>query len=134
MLRYICQNPVKAGLCSSPVDYPRLGCSGITGRMPYLDSIQHLTDLSDLELMAFISNECDQEHQEDTGAKRLTDQEAIRRICESCGCSNVQEIEVMDVPLRASAVRAAIEAGVSIRQLSRLTAISKAVIERICRG
>ena len=37
------------------------------------------------------------------------------------------------MPIRDSAERAAIDAGVSTRQLSRLTAISKAVIERICR-
>ena len=37
------------------------------------------------------------------------------------------------MPLRASAVHTAIYSGVPIRQLTRLTAISKAVIERICR-
>ena len=38
VLRYICQNPVKAGLCEKPFEYPWLGCSGITEDDALLDS------------------------------------------------------------------------------------------------
>ena len=40
VLRYICQNPVKAGLCEKPFEYPWLGCSGITEDDAFLDSFE----------------------------------------------------------------------------------------------
>ena len=133
VLRYICQNPVKAGLCSSPSDYPWLGCSCVGKGEILTDGIQHLTDMSEEELTEFLTQPCTSSHLEDNGSKRLTDREASDRICKTCVCKNVQEIGGWDVQRRNDAVLAALDSGVSIRQLSRLTAISKAVIERICR-
>lgn len=134
VLRYICQNPVKAGLCQTPFDYPWLGCSELTPKKPYLDSIRHLTDAQSNELMDFIMKPCDGEHLEDNAGSRLTDQEAIQAVCEICACKNVQEIGGWDNTRRDNAVKAILNnSSVSIRQLSRLTGISKAIIERISR-
>lgn len=134
VLRYICQNPVKAGLCNSPFEYPWLGCSEVSQGKLYLDSIQHLTDMQPSELREFIMNPCDCEHLEDNGSSRLMDQEAIKIICDLCSCTNTQEIGSWNEERRDNAVITVIHnTSVSIRQLSRLTGISKAIIERICR-
>ena len=134
VLRYICQNPVKAGLCNFPFEYPWLGCSEVSQGKPYLDSIQHLTDMQPSELREFIMNPCDREHLEDNGSRRMTDQEAIKVICELCSCTNTQEIGGWNNERRDTAVTTILNNSfVSIRQLSRLTGISKAIIERICR-
>ena len=133
VLRYICQNPVKAGLCAKPFEYPWLGCSGITEGDVLLDDLENLTDLKGDNLLRFISERCDTEHLEDTGAKRLTDREAIERLRISCGCSNAQDISGWTGEKCETAVSKALGAGISIRQLSRLTGISKAVIERIAK-
>ena len=133
VLRYICQNPVKAGLCDSPLDYPWLGCANVTKDQTLLDSVQSLTDMSKEEMIAFITRESTQKHLEDDSSKRLTDREATERICKTCGCRYVQEIGGWETARRDQALRCALSAGVSIRQLSRLTAVSKAVIERISR-
>lgn len=133
VLRYICQNPIKAGLCGKVFDYPWLGCSGITEDDGLLDNLGELTDLRGQDLLRFVSEPCSTEHLEDSGSKRLTDREAIERLRKVCGCSEVQEIGGWTDERRDAAVIAALNSGISIRQLSRLTGISKAIIERIAR-
>ena len=133
VLRYICQNPVKAGLCEKPFDYPWLGCSGISEEKELLDSFGELTDLKGERLLSFVSEPCHAEHLENTASKRLTDREAIDRLRVKCGCGAVQEIVGWPDEQRDDAVITGLNNGVSIRQLSRLTGISKAVIERIAR-
>ena len=61
------------------------------------------------------------------------DREAIERLRSACGCGNVQDIGGWTKEKCETALRKALGTGVSIRQLSRLTGISKAVIERIAR-
>ena len=73
------------------------------------------------------------DHLEDNGTKRLTDREAAERLRMACGCSNAQDIGGWTGEKRDTALRKALGTGVSIRQLSRLTGISKAVIERIAK-
>lgn len=131
VLRYIWQNPLKAGLCESPSDYPWLGCSGITKGDMLLDSIESMTNLKGQSLVNFVNEECEGTHLEDTGMLRLTDREAIERLKIVCKCDTVQEIGGWEVKRRDSAVLAALNNGVSIRQLARITGISKTVIERI---
>jgi len=133
VLRYISQSPMKAGLCAKPFEYPWIGCSGSTEGDVLLDDLGDLTDLKGDTLLRFISERCDAEHLEDTGAKRLTDREAIERLRISCGCSNAQDIGGWTGEKCETAVSKALGAGISIRQLSRLTGISKAVIERIAK-
>ena len=130
VLRYICQNPVKAGLCAKPFEYPWLGCSGITECDALLDEFGNLTDLKGDVLLRFVSERCDMDHLEDNGTKRLTDREAAERLRMACGCSNVQDIGGWTAEKRDTALRKALRTEVSIRQLSRLTGISKAIIER----
>lgn len=133
VLRYICQNPVKACLCAKPFEHPWLGCSGITEGDALLDDLGKLTDLKGDALLRFVSERSDTEHLEDKGSKRLTDREAIERLRIACGCDNVQDIGGWAGEKCETAVRKALGTGLSIRQLSRLTGISKAVIERIAK-
>ena len=133
VVRYICQNPVKAGLCGNPFDYPWLGCSRVTEKDDLLDDFENYTDLRGESLLRFVNEPCDGEHLEYSGAKRLTDREAAEHLQTVCGCESVLEIAGLSDDLRYDAVEKAIDCGISIRQLSRLTGISKSIIERICR-
>ena len=134
VLRYICQNPVKAGLSDRPFAYPWLGCSGITEDAGLLDSLGTLTDLNREALLSFVSEGSEAEHLEDTGAKRLTDREAIERLRAVCGIGGTQELVGWTGEKRDAAIRKALRAGISIRQLSRLTGIGKAIIERTAKN
>ena len=131
VFRYICQNPVKAGLCEKPIDYRWLGCAEVTEGNLLVDGIADFTDMRRKDLIEFINTPCRKEHLEDTGVKRLTDKEAIKIICDRCKCEYAQEIGGWTPQQRETVIRKAIGSKVSIRQLSRLTGISKAVIERV---
>ena len=133
VLRHICQNPVKAGLCVQPFEHPWLGCSGITESDELLDDLGELTDLEGDALLRFVSEPCDTDHLEDNGRKRLTDSEAAKRLRSACRCRSVQDIITWKVEKRDKALKKALGTGISIRQLSRLTGVSKAVIERIAK-
>lgn len=130
VLRYICQNPVKAGLINTPFDYRWLGCGRVTTDDPLVDDPGELIDMSRGDLLSFVGQPCQSEHLEDTGMKRLTDREAVERLCALCKCSAAQEIGGWNEEQQEKAIQIAHKNGVSIRQISRLTAISKAKIEK----
>lgn len=131
VLRYICQNPVKAGLVKTVWEYPWLGCGGIMDKRGFLDDIKAYTSLNPNDLQAFLEQPYQEDHLDDAGPKRLTDTEAIQRLCEATGCNTVQEIGGWPKNRMEEALRQGIRSGISIRQLSRLTGVSKSVIERI---
>ena len=133
VLRYICQNPVKAGLVKSIEDYPFLGCGGIIDKRGFLDDVQEYSHLNTDELRVFLEGPCQEDHLEDDGPKRLMDTEAIARLCSVTGCRNVQEIGGLPESRRDEALWQGMKSGISLRQLSRLTGVSKAVLERIRR-
>ena len=134
-MRYICNNPVKAGIFRNFMDYPWLGCSGISDDTQggLLDDLGTLTDLRGEKLLKYLRAPCDNAHIEIDDSKRLTDQEATIYLCRCCGCVNPQDIGNWDTARRDAAIRTGRNGGVSIRQLSRLTNVSRAVIERVGR-
>ncbi len=83
--------------------------------------------------MEFIVQPSEVQCMEDLTPKRLTDKEATEKICKICMCSHVQDIGGWEKARRNQAIALAIEAGISIRQFSRLTAISKTTVERVAR-
>ena len=133
VLRYICQNPVKAGLVRNLQDYRWLGCAGVRDEFHLTDPLDDFTSLQGEALLRFVSEPCRTEHLEPVEAKRLTDREAIAMIIETCGCDHVMEIGGWPEEKREEAIRKILGSGVSIRQLARITGLSKAVIERIGR-
>ena len=60
---------------------------------------------------------------------RITDAEAIRMIKEACGVDS--NIAGMDITKRNQYIKKLRELGLSIRQISRVTGISKGSIEKI---
>jgi len=133
VLRYIVQNPVKAGQVKSPWDYRWLGCGGIKDEKGLLDDVGEYTHLTQEELKAFMEQPCQNGHLEDEGPRRISDTEAIGRLCKAAGCETVQEIGGWPETKRDRALRKGMDSGISIRQLSRLTGVSKTVIEKIRR-
>lgn len=131
VMRYICQNPVKAGLSKTLFDYDWMGCSGIHLNDKLLDDIKDITDLQGEALLNFVNQPSHKQHLDTVGAKRLTDHEAQDRLCRACGCTFVQEISGWEKNRRNRAIKIALKSGLSIRQISRLTGISKTIIEKI---
>ncbi|MBQ2931951.1 MAG: transposase [Clostridia bacterium] len=136
LMRYIHQNPVKAGMVDKPEEY--IWSS-------YSDYINLKNELTDIEFgLSILSEEEDQalkefkkfhEIMEDTdfsisNTKRLTDEQLKRRIIKITGGIRPEEIT-----LRAKADRDSILAllrneGFTIGQLERATGISRGIITR----
>ena len=131
VFRYICQNPVKAGLTKDFLEYRWLECSGVRETCDLTDSAAPYTLWTGPELLDFLRQPGTMDHIDYQDTRRLTDQEAMERLKKAVKCQNVQQIALFDEPEKKAAVKAARRAGISIRQLSRITGISKAVIERL---
>ena len=131
VLRYIHQNPVKAGLCASPEDYP------------YSSYPRYFTDkLIDSELaLSLIGKESFAEFNckpnedrcleiTETDRKRLTDEQVKKLITSISGCRNAADFQRLPTVERDKAISAMLEKGVSIRQASRLTGISVGIVRK----
>ena len=132
VLRYILQNPVKAGLCRTPENYP------YSSVREYLKGSDGVTDTAfafsicgAAQLAEFIRQKNDDRCMEndDTPAVRLTDADAARAIVKEFGTLTPDVGTTKDRSTLNTSIRQILKAGVSIRQLSRLTGLSKKIIE-----
>ncbi|MBR4474556.1 MAG: transposase [Oscillospiraceae bacterium] len=127
-MRFICQNPVQAGLSKTMFSYPWLGCSGVTESKKLLYSPEGMKEEKRRELVTFLRNPCEFEHLEVHGPGRLSDERAANQLLRIANCP-ITEISAMEKPRRDSILRTAHDSGLSIRQLSRLTGLGKTVVE-----
>ena len=130
VLRYIHQNPVKAKLCKYAEEY------AYSSMKEYL-SCAELTDI-DFALSVITKEQFIDFHREEntdqcldiTDNFRMTDEEAkilIRRIAK---CDSATDFQLLDREKRGLYIQKLHKKGISIRQISRLTGISKKIIER----
>jgi REP element-mobilizing transposase RayT len=131
-LRYIHQNPVKAGLCGKVSEYPyssyREYAQGAGAGLADRDMIEGM--MSKQEFVTF--------HEEGDAAyfadvedrRRIADSEARKIIERVSGSKNASDFAAVDVALRAGFVRELRAEGLSIRQISRLTGLSVGIVRR----
>ena len=132
VLRYIHQNPVKAGLCKKPEAY---AYSSYADYLSDSDAVDTAFALELLPLDAFIrfnnaenNDQCLEIHPKPSRA--VTDDRAREIIYQCSHCRTVTEFQSLNEKQKRKAVEKIHEKGVSIRQLSRLTGLSKGIIER----
>ena len=130
LMKYIFQNPVKAGLTTDPLTYRWLECGRVKAENDLVDDVGEYTSLSREELLDFFRQNVQHDYKEIEKMGRITDGEAIKRMVELCGCNHVLEIAGWEKEKRNRAIKGGLQAGISIRQFSRITGISKAVIEK----
>ena len=126
-LRYILQNPVKAGICSSPADYPYSSFRDIAaGNHPPLPCT-----LKEQELIEFILQNRDDQCLDisDSPRRGITNTAAMELVRKEFGTSLPSLTRETRKSLELSIRRLSRE-GVSIRQINRLTGIPKSIIER----
>ena len=135
-LRYIHQNPVKAGISRRVEDY----------RFSSFGEYLHGGDLVDtafgFELLP--SGEFLKFHQEETADQcldipdtppvRLTDEDAQKIIYQHTRCSTIDEFQKLSTEVRDKALSVLTEEGLSIRQICRLTGVSFGVARRSPQG
>ena len=125
VLRYIFRNPVAAGICKKPEDYPYSNINEyekthqISGEARILDFKDYFQTEND---------DCCMDMETRVRA-RATDRKAMEWIEEEFGKPGQLVISKENRSAVEKSIRCVISKGVSIRQFSRLSGISKAIVE-----
>lgn len=129
VLRYIHQNPVKAGLCQYAEEYT------YSSMREYLFG-SVLTDpdfaLSMLPREQFIDYHCEENEDqclESNETFRLTDEDAKSLMRKIAQCDNATQFQSLDRKMRNAYIQKLYNNGMSVRQISRLTGISRRLVE-----
>lgn len=132
VIRYIHQNPVKAGICKKVEDYKYSSYREYIKAASVVDSEFVFSMISKSEFEKYNNTENDDEFLEvDNKPKiRLTDEQAKMIIKESSNCENVGEFQKLNFDEQSKFVVVFYENGMSIRQISRLTGITKGMVEK----
>lgn len=132
VLRYIHNNPIKAGLVKNCADYK------------YSSFNEYKKDVSfvyrELAFEFLSAQKIDEFHKEvdlyqhldieENKSFRVTDEEANRLIIEISGVSNSDELKKLPKSKQVESIRELKNHGISIRQIERLTGIGRSIIER----
>jgi len=131
VLRYIHQNPVKSNLCDSPEGYRWSSYNEYISGGRLVD-VGFVLDMTGIEEFVRYNNAASADAFLENTAKshRLTDGDAKVLMREVCNCDTVEAFLGFDEDVRKTYIKRLREAGISIRQLSRLTGISKGIIEK----
>jgi hypothetical protein len=133
VLRYIHQNPVKAGLVKKAGEYPY---SSYNCYMESIDKqlvdVDYVLDMMNKDqLKEFHSETSDDKYLDITESPyRLTDEQAKDAIMKISRCKNVSEFQLLEINVRNNCIKKLRDEGLSIRQISRLTGVSKGIVER----
>ena len=136
-LRYIHQNPVKAGLCKQAGDYEWSSYSDYLGEGAGLsDTAEILGMFSDKPAaQARLFREFTEEESEGVfididSLMRPTDEALREKVIEICGARTASEFQKMPLDERFLALKAMRDSGMSIRQVVRLTGVPFGVVRK----
>ena len=133
VIRYIHQNPVKAGLCERPEDYPYSSWKEYLSQAELADVSFTETLIDREELLAF-HKQLGNENCLDIADKlriRITDEQARDAVKKISGCDNVAEFQKLTPINRDKAILKLRDQHLSLRQISRLTGVSLTTVRRI---
>ncbi|WHH58415.1 transposase [Petroclostridium sp. X23] len=134
VVRYIHQNPIKAGLVKDILDYRWCSYNEFIVSKEFVD-IDYTLDIINQDrkkaiegFKAFhreVNNDTCLEIEDN---RRLTDHEAIEKVKKTCNIINGQELQQFAPEIRNRYLKELREQGLSTRQLERLTGISRMII------
>ena len=136
LIRYIHQNPVKAGLAASAADYPHSSYSAyshpVEGQLVDSGLLYEMIDRSQFEelMLAPVSGTF-LDIPEKSAA--LSDQKTISLIRKIALVQETNEMLQLDPVAMDKAIKQLLKKGVSVRQLSRLTGIPRGHVESVSR-
>ena len=135
VLRYIHQNPIKAGVCDKPEDYPYSSWREYLTK-PWLTDVDFTDTLVPRDELIDFHRNLGQEQCLDVSEKttvRLTDEQAKVIMRSSVGCESAAEFQKLPSAARDKAIQTLREKSLSLRQISRFTGVSIMVVRRITR-
>jgi len=136
VLRYIHENPIKAGLCDNLDGYRYSSFNDYENGDSSLIDISFTFSIMNMkQFVEFHREHCNYNGFDSyTRSKRLNDINATAIIIKLFECESSTELQTYEKERRNRALKVLNENGLSIRQLNRLTGVSKGVIERARRS
>lgn len=133
VLRYIHQNPIKAGLCKRVGDYTYSSYLEYVNVNDLVDREYVLGQMTIDEFVGLNNQTVDMDCMDisEKPVNRVTDEQAKTMIRKISKCENASDFQALDVKVRDKYLKKLREKGISIRQLSRLTGVSFNLIRKI---
>ena len=130
VIRYIHQNPVKAGICRNVDGYKFSSYNEYINNATLIDT-DFCLGIIDKEQFIEFNNEFNDDVCLDISNNdfRLNDDEALKIILKTCRCKSVSDFQKFDKIKRNYYIGKFYQKGLSIRQISRLTGLSRKVVE-----
>jgi len=130
VIRYIHQNPLKAGLCKDISKYRYSSYLEYINEHPELVDIYDIFQIVDKETFVNFNKERDTDNCIDVSddANRINDTDGASIVQAVSGCISVSEFQSLDISERDRLIRELRDKGLSIRQISRLTGISVGIV------
>ena len=130
VIRYIHQNPIKAGVCKN-IDGYKFSSYNEYINKPNLVNVGFCLGIIDKEQFIEFNNEFNDDICLDIRDNdfRLTDDEALKIIWKICKCKSVSDFQKLDKIKRNYYIEKLYKHGLSIRQISRLTGLSRKIVE-----
>ncbi|MBE6729741.1 MAG: transposase [Ruminococcaceae bacterium] len=133
VIRYIHQNPIKAGICKSVSDYEFSSYKEYFKDSDLIDG-DYVFEIIEKEAFKTFNNEKVFDiclDVEDKPKIKVTDEQAKKIIEKVTKCRNVAEFQMLSINNRDKYLKRLRESGLSIRQISRLTGTSYYLTQKI---
>ncbi len=132
VINYIHHNPIKAGICRNPEDYPFSSYKEYTGNQDIvdLDIVENYIPLDTVSGETKIETEYQCLDLPEKIIKRVTDEIAQIIIRDISGCTSMSDFQRYDLSQQKLWFQQIQSNGVSIRQISRLTGVSYSLVQR----
>ena len=130
VIRYIHQNPIKAGICKNVDGYKFSSYNEYVKRANLVDTDFCLGIIDTEQFIEFNNQFCDDVCLDIADNDyRLTDDEAMKIIWKICRCKSASDFQKFDKVKRNYYIQKVYQQGLSIRQISRLMGVSRKVAE-----
>ena len=129
VLRYIHQNPVKAGICKKVEDYPYSSYCAYLAEDDHINTRFAFSMIPKDQFMDYHMEINSDRCLEIEDQFRLNDEDAKAIIKKTTKCKSATDFQMLDIPKRNIYIRTLHEKGLSIRQISRLTGTPKKIVE-----
>ena len=132
VLRYIHQNPIKAGICKNVADCENSSYNEYFKNSDLVDSDFVFEIISKDEFAKFNSENVFDGclDVEDKPKVKVTDEQAKKIIEKISKCKNVAEFQALANILKEKYIKKFHEKGISVRQIARLCGVSKGMVEK----
>lgn len=132
VLRYIHQNPVKAGIVKKIDSYNFSSYNDYVNEESEIIDFDFALSMMDKDKFIVFNNEKNDDVCLDIDSKklRLNDADAKKIIKTISNCDSVTDFQELSQEQRGKLIKKLKENGLSIRQISRLTGISKGIVEK----